>query len=50
MMENYVEQIHEATTENDLNGIIEQAAFDDSLTHSQYTRLYEMAMSRFYLI
>lgn len=48
MMENYMEQIRDATSENDLNDIIEQAAFDDSLTHAQYTRLYTLAITKYY--
>lgn len=50
MMENYLEQIREAVSEDDLNGIIEAAAFDDTLTHSQYTHLYSTAMSKFYTL
>lgn len=49
-MEKYLEQIREAVTEEDLNGIIETAAFDDTLTHAQYSRLYSTAIAKFYTI
>ena len=47
-MEKYVEQIRDAESLDDLDQIIEIAAFDDGITHAEYCKLHKLAMEKYY--
>jgi len=43
-MSEYMKRVNSATTADELNGIIETAANDDSLTNAEYEAVYRYAL------
>lgn len=48
MFEKWQKAIENATTENELNRIVEKCSVDEEITDSEYEYLYQMAINRWW--
>lgn len=47
-MKNYLDQIANARTPDEVNEIIDIAAYDESITNHEYCKIYESGVAKFY--
>lgn len=44
----YTRKIEESCTENELESVMDEAAFDDTISNSDYCAIYSLATERYY--